>query len=253
MECVIFQAALELGVEIKGENWFPGDTLHGVFKIINGTNEAFSLANIEMRIGHGNIKKVKDNPVQAIKTLSPISLESDKTIAAGEACSIDWSFTLPDTAPITDKASSLFVHFFDSTQCEKNGLLQLAVEPRPYVSEFLRLFDHFFRFHIKDKKQKQDWIEVKMEPPKSKDFAGVEKLMLKIKNEKEILELHYAFTLKKLDYVKGGEVSMQKKPLDLKYALSGSEFLMGKDMVDQDKVIAHLSSVLNEVKLKTTY
>ncbi|MEK6626684.1 MAG: hypothetical protein AABY86_17075, partial [Bdellovibrionota bacterium] len=163
-----------------------------------------------------------------------------------------WSIPLVETAPITDKSGSLFLVFGNLGDKTKGGHLLITVGPGFIIQEYLKIFENFFRFKAKELRQSKDMIQIKMTPPASKEFSSTEGLLLFIKNQAGKLELKYEFTIKKLGYTKGS-VALEKNELVFPYALAHKDFMLGQDMIDQDKMLVHFKEVLDQVKMKANY
>ncbi len=252
MKGTVFQGSLQFHVEIEGEAWTPGQTLRGKLQVTNQGTSAVNLAQVGITLAYGNYKKVKASDPKAFTAVTTKTFDSAAELAPGSTSELTWSIVLEDTAPITDKAGSLFLVFGNLSDKTKGGHLLLTVGPRLIIQEYLKIFENFFRFKAKELRQKDDAIQIKMAAPSSKEFSSTEGLLLFIKNQAGNLDLKYEFTIKKLGYKQGG-VELEKNELVFNYNLAHKDFMLGKDMIDQDKMLTHFNEVLNQVKMKANY
>ncbi|MBI2519155.1 MAG: sporulation protein [Bdellovibrio sp.] len=252
MKGTVFQGNLQFHVDIQGEAWTPGQMLRGQLNVNNQGSAPINLAQVGITLAHGLYKKVKASDPKAFTAFTTQTFGSDAELPPGQANQLTWSIPLEETAPITDKAGSLFLVFGNLADKTKGGHLLITVGPGFIIQEYLKIFENFFRFKAKELRQSKDMIQIKMTPPTSKEFSSTEGLLLFIKNQAGKLDLKYEFTIKKLGYTQGS-VAMEKKELIFSYSLAQKDFMLGKDMIDQDKMLAHFNEVLNQVKMKANY
>jgi len=252
MKGTVFQENCQIDLNILGESWIPGQIIKGTLEIKNLGPGPIAIQNHGVGLGHGEFKKVQTSNKSALVPDKKTTFEANKMLGPGASESLEWSFNLPETAPITDKAGSLFIMFGNLEDKQKGGHLQLTVSPRPLIKEFCQLIENFQRFKVKEWRQKKDRIQIKLVPPNSREFAGVESLILLTKEVEGSLHLDYEFGLKKIGYGQG-EVAVQKQDLKLNFVLPLKQITFGKDMIDQDKILNHLNDVFGQAKMKSNY
>ncbi|HAZ13688.1 MAG: hypothetical protein A2X86_16410 [Bdellovibrionales bacterium GWA2_49_15] len=252
MKGTVFQGNLQFHVEIEGESWTPGQTLRGKLNVHNQGTGSVGLGQVGITLAHASYKKVKASDPKAFNAYHTQTFEAGQELAPGQTSELAWSIPLEETAPITDKAGSLFLVFGNLSEKTKGGHLLITVGPGFIIQEYLKIFENFFRFKAKELRQFKDMVQIKMTAPSSKEFSSTEGLLLFIKTQASKLELKYEFTIKKLGYTKGS-VELEKNELVFPYSLSYKDFMLGKDMIDQDKMLVHFNEVLNQVKMKANY
>src|SRR5690606_14676445 len=117
------------------------------------------------------IKEVREGKLPESKAFYQVELPEVLTIAAGEEKTFSYEFKLATDAYITDKNSSLFFYFGNPQN--KLSSLALNIVPHQRIQELLQNIELFLRFKTKSVKAKKDKIEVKMQPPPSKDYASL--------------------------------------------------------------------------------
>ena len=251
MKGTVFHAPLELNVLVDGEEWNQAGLVKGVVKVKNHGKEAVDLSSFGAMLAYGAIKKVKAKDPSAFSDEVKLTFPANKKIAAGAEEELVWEFPLDRNCPITEKAGSLFIVYGELEKLEQIGHLQLAINPLKILNEFLVIFENFHRFQVKDKKSKKGWIDVKIKPPGSKEFASLEQLNLfmHINDDKELL-LKYKFKTKKLDF-KNGDMGVKKGSLEFDQTLNHKQYIMFKDNPNQDGILKALDEILTQVKTKT--
>lgn len=246
MKGTYFQKPLEFNLFIEGESWGQGDLIKGQLKVKNHSPEDIDLSSFGVQLAWGEDKKLKDKSKDSFSILSEKSF--DKEVLKKEAEeSLEWEFKLGEDSPITEKKASLYLLYGNEEGVWQGGQLHLKIVPHKMITDFFNVFETFFRFKVKDFKNKKGFIDAKMIPPNNKDFISVKSLNCQIKTVDKNLDLKFIFKLKKLNYAQN-EMTLKDETKTIEKSLGPKEYLMyGKDM-DQDKIQKLLQSVLDEVK-----
>ena len=122
---------------------------------------------------------------------------SAKVTLEGEEKELEWSFQLEEDCPISDKTGSYYILYGKKDEVWNSGQLQILVEPRPILDSFLEIFVNFYRFKVKEKKNKNGFIEVKLLPPNAKEFLSMDNLLCQMRIRETLLEIKYIFNVKK--------------------------------------------------------
>ncbi|MBY0517264.1 MAG: hypothetical protein K2P81_10160, partial [Bacteriovoracaceae bacterium] len=107
----------------------------------------------------------------------------------------------------------------------------------------------FMRFKLKEIKASKGSVEYKLLPPTSREFAHVEGLHLYQSMNESNLNLEYLFKVKKLDTA-SVTTKVAKDEKKVMKTLTSKEYLMGRDMINQDGILKSIQSALDEVKMK---
>jgi hypothetical protein len=241
-----FQQPLEFNVWIDGESWYQGKTISGILKVKNHGAELKPLSDVGVKLAFAQAKKVKAKDAECFDISTKAFFDPSEAVAQGEEKELPWSFTLPEDAHITEKNASQYLLYGTSEGIWLGGQLELNILPHPFIQSFFEIFETFFRFKVKELKNKKGLIDAKMVAPQNRDYANIKSLNCQIKHSDSHLIIKYIFKLKKIDYLEN-EMKMKEETQKMDFDLSPKDYLMfGKD-IDQTKVEAHLRKVLDNV------
>lgn len=252
MKAILVRHPLQITLETDGEAWTQGSTVKGRIHYQNMGGEASSVAGDFGAIYPTLVKQVREGTLPTSKSAHEVDLPASFEVAAGEEMVFDYEFSLPTDAPITDKASGLFFYF--GAREGKHSSLALQVNPHQRIAEMLENIELFLRFKTKSIKAKKDKIEIKLAPPPSKEFAGVDALTLLTKFVDEKIQLDFQVKVKKLDYSEASTQmapSMQKGVVKFSETLSPSDYLIFGKAFNGEKVAAMIDKSLESVKTKS--
>jgi hypothetical protein len=244
MRGTFFHSPFEWQIEVTGESWNQGDSIKGSLKLKNSSQNTEKISGEIIKIGYGEIKKVQQRDFSAIKVENFFKIEEPQKINPSEERSFHFDFKLPDNCGITDSKSSFYL------TCGPNGtesLLQLNIQAHKYFSEFTKLIETFHRFKLKSLKFSKGLIEYKMIPPASKEYAQVDSLTLNLNINESIIKATFNFQLKKIDTL-SVTTKIKKEAKVIELVLDPKDYLMGRDMLDQDKILKQYETVFSEVK-----
>lgn len=250
MRGTFFQKPLEIVLELKGESWFQGDVIQGTVSLKTSSEKSYELDGLGLYLIFGEPKKMLKKSPKAYEVLEQIDL--DKHCVSDEMSVTEFSLKLPDCCPISEKSKGIFLVFGAKDDLFSAPRLELPIQPKKTILQFLEVFETFERFKSKGVKNKKGALEFKMLPPDSKDYAAVDSLLLLIKEEDQKLILDYLFKVKKLEY---GEIGVESVASKLAFhdELSKSQYHSFGDSVNQEGIQAALKQILDQVKSKTTY
>lgn len=248
MKGTFFSRPLEWNIETIGESWQQGDTLKGTIKVKNHGAEAVDLSDTGVGLAFAEIKKVQSRADGALKPLDKSSLK-DSSLGSGAETSMEFSFSLSDNGPVTDKKSSYYLCFGKNFT---EGQLQLKVEPKKLYSRIVNLLDTFHRFKLKEYKTSKKGVEFKLVPPTSREMANIESLLLTFSMDSDNLVMKYDFQVKRLD-TSSVTTKINKESVGLEKILGPKEYSLGRDMINQDQLLKSIEQVLSEVKIKAVF
>lgn len=244
MKGAAFLKPIEWQIDIEGESWAQGSPITGVLRAKNTSGEAVPLLG-GLQLAVAEMKKVHARDAIAFKTEAEFKW-SEATLAAGAEAQLPFSFTLPANCSVTDKKASFYAAYGPTF---KEANLQLNVVPRKLFVEITRLMETFQRFKPKDIKSGKGAVEFKLIPPTSRDFAHVEALHLSQSLAGDQLQLDFLFKVKTLD-TQSVTTKVAKDEKRITKLLSPREYLLGRDMLNQDGVLKAIDEVLSSVKMK---
>ena len=143
MKSTIFSKPLEYSLVADGEKWRQGDRIKGSLKIKNHGSETIDLAQAKMSLAVGNFKKIKSKDSKAFDLIVEKKLSERFSLTALEEKSFDWDFLLPEDCQITEKDKSLYLTFKTNSEDWPTGQLELVIEPKLVMMQFLEIFGNF--------------------------------------------------------------------------------------------------------------
>lgn len=243
-----FAKPLEYKLDVNGESWQQGSMLQGSLIIANHGAETILVKDLGIHLCFGNNKKIKAKDGKAFEVIDS-KLPDTETILSKSETSIDFNFALNSNAPITEKTQSLYLVCGDINHPFDGGMLELNIAPIKAVSDFMEIFQTFFKFKFKTLKNKKDWVAVQVTPPDSKDWVNIQKLNLHMKVEDQKLNINFIFNLKKLSFDSTLTGTKDSK-LEVPIIMEKKDYLTFGDSPNQVKIMKVIEEVLDQVKLK---
>lgn len=248
MKATFFNKPLEWNLETDQESWTQGGLIKGLLKVKNHSSSEVNLANPGVGLAWAEIKKVHAKADGALKIEVSQKLEASKIPASGNL-ELAFELRLGDNSFVTDKKGTYFLTY---GQDALENHLQLKIEPRPLFAKLIGLLDTFCRFKLKEFKSSKSSVEYKLIPPSARDMANLESLILNMSMTGEELNLKFDFQVKKLD-TSGVTNKINKESIKLERTLSPKEYSLGKDMINQEKLLKVFEEVIAAVKLKSVF
>lgn len=252
MKATLFLRPLEYSVEVIGERWHQGDQINGVLKVRNHGNEKIERSILKIILSSGNYKKLKAKDSKGWENLLEIELASNLVIGANSELEYQFAFQLPESSRITDKDGSLYLAYKDSNDDWPIGNIELVIDPKIIMKQFLEIFENFVRFKVVQIKFVKGMVEVKLNPPTSRDFAHIDSLVLRLSDVGNNLNCEYLFNTRVLEMLGGAMVS-EKKTKKILRNISQKEFYMYGNSPNQEFVIESINSAIREVKSKMQF
>lgn len=183
MRGLTVQGGVEVRIEVTGESWHQGSLVHATVNSKNG-------APVRLSLVVGIEKKIKSRAPDAFVRIE------QKTSAT---LPLQHTFALPPDARITDKSGSLYL-LYGLEQSDHPAPLRLQVEPHPHLTDLARIIVTEFRFSLKmTSAGKGNSVDFKLEPPKAKEWASLESLVLNCRISSGTLDAHFTFQRKEID------------------------------------------------------
>lgn len=248
MKGTFFSKPLEWSIETKGESWEQGKEIEGHLIITNTSQSPQALLGPFIAISLGEFKKVQARNDDAFKPVLNLELPI-KELKSQEKFEFPFKLQLPTNCSVTDKKSSLYLIYGQNNSC---GQLQLMIKPRELFNQVISLFDTFFRFKLKEVKSGKNCVEFKLTPPSSRDLANLESLSINSSMNEDVMNLQFEFGIKKLEASTVGN-KITKSTQKVSKAITPKEYSLGKNMINQDKLLKIIESTLGEVKLNNIF
>jgi len=225
MRSTYFDKNIEYQIEVVGETWDQGEILNGKLQIINRSNNSIKLESANIVISHGLNKAIKEKNTSLWEIEENLVLAKNILLQSNKYEIFNWSIKLRTDCPITDKFGGLFLLFGGEEVLSKGGRLDLNIKTHPLLKNFLQTFTTQFRFLEKYKKRKNNWTEIKLIPPESKEFPNLESVTCLVKFFEEKLELNYIFKMKGLGR-SGNQMKITKKNREIVQIIEKENYLL---------------------------
>lgn len=239
MKGTFFIKPFEIAIEILGEKWLQGSEIKGTLSVKSHDSSA-ELSKMGCHLCYCNNKKVKSKDIKAIEHIA--------SIESSESGVTDFNFKLDPNCKISDKQHNYYILCGDLDNPFDGGMLEFPVLPTETITNFLEIFEQFYRFKVKTLKSKKGAIEAVITPPSSKDWTGIQKMTITLKMNKKELETIFNFKIKKISFdsafntTKDELLTITKVLSERDYSRYGS--------VNQDGISNAIKDVLAQVKLK---
>ncbi|MBC7429600.1 MAG: hypothetical protein H7336_13365 [Bacteriovorax sp.] len=250
MKGTIILRPLEYTIEAIGEKWHQGDKLKGSLKVKNQSAEKIELPLLKVTLYEGHYKKIKAKDAKGWTVVSQNILAETLTLNPSEEKDYSFEFKLAENCSVTDKTGSLYLGFNDKSEIIPTGNIELVVEPKILIQQILQIIENFLRFKVKEIKSGKGMLEVKLNPPASREMSSVDGLVLNISEIEKNLVFKYFFNLRGLDLA-SATIQVEKKTKEIEQTFTSKQYMIYGDSINQDFIIESVQSVLNIVKTKT--
>lgn len=241
MKGIFFSKPLEFNLAITGESWTQGANVAGTLTVSNHSNDTIDLSQIGCHLCYCSSKKFKVKDPKSITLIQSIML-------AGDQNELNFDFKLESDCPITENAGSLYIICGNISSPFEGGFLGLKISPTLPIVHFVETFESFYRFKLKGFKNKNGFIEAAVNAPNSKDWAGVQKMILQMKMNNDELEVKFNVNLKKLSFDSGPSKTKDEKREIIKYLTKDQYDLYGS--ANQDGIKKIIDEVMSEIKTR---
>jgi hypothetical protein len=239
MKGISFQEGVEFKLSIQGETWLQGEALSGDLEA-NVKNAGASLGEMRVILAETTERKLKSKSVDGFHVLE----EAKSTTSP-----LQFNFKLPVDARISDKPGSLFILYGSRSDPHTLGMLKLAIAPHHLIHDLIELMRTEFRFALKNLTAgKGNFVEAKLEPSGSKEWAQLEELILAAKLTDETLETKFIFNRNAVDAIKAGlQTKIEHREIERSWELS--EFVHDfNGRLNKDAATTAIQNVISEYR-----
>jgi sporulation-control protein spo0M len=247
MKGTIFVKPLEYNIIAEGEKWRQGDKIKGQISIKNHSAETINLDLVNVSLALGNYKKVKAKDKKAFGSIDKKVLAEKLSIEASGDKEFTWEFTLDEDCPITDKNGSIYLLFNNNNNDDSYplGQLELGISPKIVMTQFLEILVTFLRFKIVQTKFSKGMVEVKLNPPSSRELSHVESLVLRMREVNKTLDLEYCFNMQVFETVAGNMI-VQKKTKEFTQQLTSKQYYVYGDSPNHEFIKSSVEAIIKE-------
>ena len=242
MKAQFFNKPLNYTLNIEGEAWEQGSTLNGELALSYTTADKVDFTKVGVHLCYCQNKKLKAKDVSGIKIIESIHLVNEKE-------KLPFNFSLDSSCPITDKTGSLQLFCGNITDPFNCGIVELKIIPTRVISQFIEVFELFYRFKFKTLKNKNTYIESQVIPPATKEWAKIQKINLEMKMKDNDLIVNCLFKIKTLSF-ENSITSTKDEKREIRLSIPGKDHSL-YGAVNQEGIKKHISHALEQVKLKS--
>ena len=247
-----FKAPLELNLNVEGESWRQNQEVRGTLRVKNHGKDSIPLSQIGVHLCWGHAKKIKSKDEASFDLHFSKLFDEGLSLGPQEEKELSWDFKLPENCSITDKTGSYYVLYGENKNVWDCGHLQLLINPKAILDSFLEILVNFYRFKIKDKKNKKGFVEAKLLPPNAKEFMSMDNLHCQMRMKEDIFEIKYLFNVKKMAY-DSGAMKLEKKKIEFGENLGPKEYYLYNEAPNQEVMKSKIEKTLEQVKTKINF
>ncbi len=240
MKGTFFAKPLEYKVDISGESWTQGQSIKGQLIVNNHSSEKIDLSGLGCHLCYCVGKKLKARDPKAIILIESAILPKGKD-------EMSFEFRLSETSPITESTASLYLICGDIKNPYEGGILELNIRPTEIITNFVQVFEQFFRFKLKAFKNKKEYIEAVVTPPDSPVWKSIQKMSLQMRMAGENLEVNFILAVKRISFediskTKDEKIQISKTLTKKDHTLYGS--------INHEGIQKIITEVLDGVRVK---
>jgi hypothetical protein len=239
MKGTTFQNGIEFKITINGETWLQGEEISGQLEA-TPKNPGAALSRARVILAETTHRKLKSKSVEGFHILA----EAESTTSP-----LTYAFKLPIQARITDNAGSVFMLYGCQDDLHTLGILKLNIVPHHYLRDLIELMRTEFRFALKTLAAgKNGFVEAKLEPSGSKEWAQLENLVLALQITDETIEAKFQFNRNAVDALKGGlQTKIEKREVFRSWEIK--EFVHDfNDRLNKDAATLGIENAIEEYR-----
>jgi hypothetical protein len=242
MKSSIIESQFDWILNIHGEQWMQGQEIKGELTISNKSHDSHLITNPKLIIAYVDIKKFKALEEKSFREIHVIEMPNF-AMTAKETKTMNWSYQLEMNSYITDKKNSLYLLWGDLSK-KIPASLMLNISPHQNIMKVLEVWEIFFRFTKKECiSLKDNFLEVKLLPPNSKEFATLESLKLKMKRIEKQLHIVATAEIKSIKADTTG-MSVVKSVKNQEVIWDEKKYLLMPGHVNQDFLQSEIKKLI---------
>jgi len=248
MKAFFVSQPYQWSIDLKGESWEQGSEIEGILEIKNLGSTISNLTSTSIKLCFGDIKKAHQRELSALKLKKEVRFEL-KALSPMAAQSYEFKIKIEENDPIMDKKSSFFLIYGEET---KENHLLIPTKNKEIYTKLSQLLETFYRFKLKEIKNGKKNLEFKYTPPTSRDYAGIESLVLGFSFGEQTIDIEINADKKVLDTA-SVTTKLSKEEIKKTLHLHHKKLILGKGMIDQDYALKELKNVFDEIKMKDLF
>ena len=245
MKASIYQKDLQIDLTTAAESWRQNTTVGGTITLTNlAANKLSSFPQVQVVIV--NQKQVKSGIAAAISTVVAQFKGETQELAAAQKAS--WNFNLKLNDQITDKYFAPYLIF--GAGDDLAGRLALKVQVAEVWEAYLKAWQDRLRFQAKEVRLKDKALEIKLLPPKSRDYAHLKKLTaLWEKDEQNTLHATYKVVMQELG-MHDGTADLSEVKKNITQDLTPRQYEFSPGMINTEAFVQAAEEISDQLKMK---
>ena len=246
MRGLFLSQSIEYRLEVTGDSFSQGDTLHCSLIIKSHADSPTILTDLSLILAHGDLKRVKTKDPSAFDPIAPAEIERGCELPARGQLTFPVTIKLDTNAPISDKNHSLYLLYGNSSDINSLGQLLLTVSPHAHLRAIFDTMTTVFNFTPKGETSKDGYVTAKLKAPDSRRLSLVNELSLSGRFVDESLELIFLFSVKKFD-TSLTKINVRRGKVEARKMLAPSDYLFGGDFIRPEYIEQIVESAISEV------
>lgn len=242
MRAVNFILPYEVILNTEEEKWLQNEFLHGFVEVNSVENSPVEDIDLRLNLDFGVHKKIKDKKADARETFLEITLE--KTVNNQYTFKVQ----LPYNTPVTTKKEGLYLWLESPSFKDQTCQLPLEIAPHAHINQIVQVFETFYRFKLKEYKNKKSKVEAVFSPPaSSKELSSLDSFSAFFEFEGTSLHISFEYKIKVLAS-ELGEAKIDKKTKKQSFQFAQNEYAFDDQNINQQFIQKQIDIVLSEIK-----
>jgi sporulation-control protein spo0M len=244
MRAVHFARPFEYRLDIPQERVSQGLPLAGTLSIVNRDGKPQSDLSLQLALGHGTFRMVKDKGGAALTLLERMTLIEKLTLAPGQEHKAPWKLQIQPDCPVTTKESGPFLLYgtnLDDTA--GRGMIDLPVELSASLEVLIATVENHFAFEARSRKNQDGFMEVIFKPPGR--YPTLQEFSIAMKVTGEDLNLRFRCKLK--GFQRGPKAGVTTRKTEIDRTLTGRDFMVSAVLPNRERYRQVVQEALAEM------
>ncbi len=244
MRAVHFARPFEYRLEIPQERMAQGQPLAGTLAIVNRDNGPHAGVTLQLAIGYGTFRQVKDKGGAAVTLLERQTLADGLTLAAGQEHKGAWTIQVKPDCPAKTQESGPFILYGTNLEDPAGrGMIDLPVELAPSLEVLIATVENHFAFEARSRKNQDGFVEVLFKPPATYPTLQEFSIAMRISGA----DLNLRFRCKLKGFQRGPKAGVTTRKTEVERTLAGKEFMLSPSMPNRDSYRHAVQEALREM------
>lgn len=244
MRAVHFARPFEFRLEIPQERMAQGQPLAGTLAIVNRDAAPHAGLTLQLALGYGTFRQVKDKGGAALTLLERQTLAGDLALAPGREHKTSWTIEVKPDCPAKTQESGPFILY--GTNLEDvggRGMIDLPMELASPLELLIATVENHFAFEARSRKNQDGFVEVLFKPPGTYPTLLEFSIAMRISGA----DLTLRFRSKLRGFQRGAKAGVTARKTEVERTLAGKEFMLSPGMPNRDSYRRAVQEALSEM------